>query len=341
MVMGGMMVAIRFDNIDFPLPGGPISRRAWLPATATSIARLTRCCPFTSAKSNSSLPFAVKSNASWRTEVRAVAPGTRRSPADWNAIDLDSLDDGGFAHVCLRHNDRLLSLTPRLDRNGQDSLDRTNFSIERKLSRHQTTSQPRHVGAFRYRDHSDGNRQVKARSLLLQIRRSKVDGRARPWPTEAAIGDGSGHSVLALAHSGVGQTHQNNRRITGTGVDLDFDLDRLDALNGCRKDTRQHIARKLLKPIMPCRSIAAEVKGRFSIVVFRFRNFAAYSGRQHHFKPERCIYQRPHVVGAPCCAGSGGSPPPNASTVRTRSLQRRRRQDRAATLRVTTNEHDR
>ena len=25
MVMGGMMVAIRFDNIDFPLPGGPIT----------------------------------------------------------------------------------------------------------------------------------------------------------------------------------------------------------------------------------------------------------------------------------------------------------------------------
>src|SRR5438270_40955 len=43
--IGGMMVAIRFDNIDLPEPGGPIISRLWPPATATSMARLTWPCP--------------------------------------------------------------------------------------------------------------------------------------------------------------------------------------------------------------------------------------------------------------------------------------------------------
>ncbi len=51
--IGGMMVAMRFDNIDLPEPGGPIMSRLCPPATATSIARLTWPCPFTSLKSTS------------------------------------------------------------------------------------------------------------------------------------------------------------------------------------------------------------------------------------------------------------------------------------------------
>ena len=39
--IGGIIVGIRFDNIDLPDPGGPIMRMLWPPATATSIARLT------------------------------------------------------------------------------------------------------------------------------------------------------------------------------------------------------------------------------------------------------------------------------------------------------------
>ena len=34
-------VAMRFASIDLPVPGGPIIRTLWPPATATSIARLT------------------------------------------------------------------------------------------------------------------------------------------------------------------------------------------------------------------------------------------------------------------------------------------------------------
>jgi Mg-chelatase subunit ChlI len=51
--IGGMMVAIRFESIDLPEPGGPIMRMLWPPATATSTARLTWPWPLTSAKSTS------------------------------------------------------------------------------------------------------------------------------------------------------------------------------------------------------------------------------------------------------------------------------------------------
>ncbi len=51
--MGGMMVAMRFESIDLPEPGGPIMSRLCPPATATSMARLTWPWPLTSLKSTS------------------------------------------------------------------------------------------------------------------------------------------------------------------------------------------------------------------------------------------------------------------------------------------------
>ena len=51
--IGGMIVAMRFESIDLPEPGGPIMRMLCPPATATSTARLTCAWPFTSAKSTS------------------------------------------------------------------------------------------------------------------------------------------------------------------------------------------------------------------------------------------------------------------------------------------------
>ena len=47
------MVGILLAIMDFPLPGGPIMRKLWPPATAISAARFTAPCPFTSWKSPS------------------------------------------------------------------------------------------------------------------------------------------------------------------------------------------------------------------------------------------------------------------------------------------------
>jgi len=65
---GGIIVGIRFANIVFPDPGGPIIMILWPPAAAISSALFTFSCPFTSMKSisetfrlekNSSLVFTV------------------------------------------------------------------------------------------------------------------------------------------------------------------------------------------------------------------------------------------------------------------------------------------
>ena len=45
------MLGILFEIIDLPDPGGPTINTLWPPATATSIARLSRNCPFISSKS--------------------------------------------------------------------------------------------------------------------------------------------------------------------------------------------------------------------------------------------------------------------------------------------------
>ena len=46
----GRIVGILFASIDFPEPGGPISKILWEPAAAISIALLATCCPITSEK---------------------------------------------------------------------------------------------------------------------------------------------------------------------------------------------------------------------------------------------------------------------------------------------------
>ena len=57
----GSIVGMRFAIIVFPEPGGPIIRKWWKPAAATSTARFTASCPFMSAKSNASFALSVKS----------------------------------------------------------------------------------------------------------------------------------------------------------------------------------------------------------------------------------------------------------------------------------------
>ena len=52
---GGRMEGRRFASMDFPLPGAPTNRMLCPPAAATSNARFTFSCPFTSEKSKSKL----------------------------------------------------------------------------------------------------------------------------------------------------------------------------------------------------------------------------------------------------------------------------------------------
>ena len=61
---GGRIPAIHFAVMDFPLPGGPIMRMLWPPATAISAARFTFSCPRMSAKSGNASTGSSSSSSS-------------------------------------------------------------------------------------------------------------------------------------------------------------------------------------------------------------------------------------------------------------------------------------
>ena len=95
-VIGGMMVPMRFASMDLPEPGGPIIRRLWPPATATSMARFAFCWPFTSAKSISYLRCASNSAVIFsRTGRERTLPGEELEGLAQilDAIDVEAIDD--------------------------------------------------------------------------------------------------------------------------------------------------------------------------------------------------------------------------------------------------------
>jgi hypothetical protein len=130
-VSGGQMPGMRLASIDLPLPGGPIISTLWPPATATSMARFTCSCPFTSAKSCSMASNSCR-GFRWdrcaRAGCRACRRGTRPPRADGDRIDVEARDDGRFGRVGGGKDEALLAMLAGGKRDGQRALDGPHFN---------------------------------------------------------------------------------------------------------------------------------------------------------------------------------------------------------------------
>ena len=93
------------------------------------------------------------------------------------------------------------------------------------------------------RDHGDGDGQIEARALLLQIRRREIDRRAAARIDGiTAVGHRGPDPVPALSHRRIRQAHDDRHRLHQFAsrrlVDFDLDLEGIHAMQGGGKDTR-------------------------------------------------------------------------------------------------------
>ena len=98
---------------------------------------------------------------------------------------------------------------------------RTQRSIQRELAE----TEGCHVNAqlpARAKD-SEGDRQVKARSLLAALGRREIHSDPTERELEAGIPHGSAHALSRFLHRRVGQPHNDQRRQAVRDVNLDCD----------------------------------------------------------------------------------------------------------------------
>jgi hypothetical protein len=159
----------------------------------------------------------------------------------FHPVDLDTPHDGGFANISHRKDHRLSSACPCLKSEGKGPLHRPHLAGEGKLPGYCTACEARQfllpVGC----DHSQCDREIETRALLLDIGGGEVDRGALAGPAVAAVGEGGDHTVFALLHRRVRETHHDDGGLAGAGVDLDFDFGGIDADNGRGKDSRDHL----------------------------------------------------------------------------------------------------
>ena len=135
--IGGKIVGMRFASIVLPAPGGPMNRMLWLPAQATSSARLAAICPRTSRRSTeywlASASICEVSTAIGLERFRRIdqVHGLRQR---LHAENFDPFDHGGFARVRFRHHHVADAAFARRQRRRKRAAHRAHAAIERKLA---------------------------------------------------------------------------------------------------------------------------------------------------------------------------------------------------------------
>ena len=135
--IGGRIVGMRLASMVLPAPGGPRKIMLWLPAQATSSARLAPCCPRTSRKSTgycaASASMARASSLHRRERFRRIhqVHGLRQR---FDRVDFDAFDHRRFSRIGLRHHQRADALFARAQRRGKRAAHRAHAAVERKLA---------------------------------------------------------------------------------------------------------------------------------------------------------------------------------------------------------------
>jgi hypothetical protein len=236
-----MIVGTRLATIDFPAPGGPIIRRLWPPATATSTARRSACWPLISEKSAAESEGAVRAGRE-RLEFPFAGEKTRGAVERLDAINRNAL-----------HARRLL----RRDRRQQQAAfpEFTRESCHRERAAHG----PRGAGeAELARDHpfaeivlreqlagggenAERDRQIIERPFLAQMTRRKIDRGAGARRLVTAVAQRGEDAIVGLLDGGVRQADQDQLWLAGFArVDFDAHQFGLDALQGGGRDGGEH-----------------------------------------------------------------------------------------------------
>ena len=189
---GGRMEGRRLASMVLPEPGGPIIRRLWPPAAATSRARLATCWPRTSSKS------AVKC---WQRASRALAVDAQRLGEDGAEVggveqladfeqrvdrkDVDAFDDGGLGGVGGGDDEVRDAGGAGGDGDGQHPWTARSAAVEAEFADEEEVETSLMAQAAVRAEEADGDGQVEAGAFLLEVGGCEVDGDAANTKTNS------------------------------------------------------------------------------------------------------------------------------------------------------------
>ena len=211
-VSGGRMVGSRLASRVLPVPGGPIIRTLWQPAAAIEQGALGVVLALDVDEVLVHVGMLGEELVEVdRLGVHVDLPGEEADGLGQAAdgIDVEPLDDGGLGGIGRRHQQAVAAFGDRLDGHRQDALDRPGLAGECQLADDGEVARPVEGDLAAAQQQPQGDRQVEAVGVLLEIGRSEVDHDAVDRPAISRIDDGALDAVRALLDGGLGQADQH------------------------------------------------------------------------------------------------------------------------------------
>ena len=193
------------------VPAGRAGRRR--PARSAGSGRAITCVP-------------LKWLASWISERGARISMSPRRP--------------GGLRPARRGADQPVAAPVGRDRGGQDAGDRGDRAVERELAEHGEAGE--RVGRDRpdRRHDAERDRQVVVAAFLGQVGRGEIDGDALCRQREAGGDQRRAHPLARFGDRLVGEADDHEGDVAGRDLHLHVDGPRLDALEGDRRNARDH-----------------------------------------------------------------------------------------------------
>ena len=157
-----------------------------------------------------------------------------------HAVDVDLFHHGSFACVGFRNEERMFPAPSRFQRDRQYAFDGAHGSIQRQLANETEFFKSRSVQLFADRDHPQRNRQIETRAFFFNIGRREIDGGPAARPAISTVVNSGPDAIPALFYGGVRQANDNHFWVTTAGVDLDFDLVCVHAVDSGRINFCEH-----------------------------------------------------------------------------------------------------
>ena len=118
-----------------------------------------------------------------------------------NGLDVTPVTiEVSLAYVLLGYNQAPVMFGPCLNGNGQHTLGRLQMAVETQLAHHHKLVEMRRVDLPIGRQDGDGQRQVKAASLLPKVGRRKIDRKVSTWKDVTIVLHGGSYAIASFAH---------------------------------------------------------------------------------------------------------------------------------------------
>ena len=166
-----------------------------------------------------------------RLERRLAAQCPEQLPERPDTENLDPLDDSRLGRIVRRDNQPPQSRIAGAYGDREHAAHGLQRPVERQFAHKQRPLDRFGRDALHRRKDPHGDRQVEARTLLAEIRRSQAhDGLAARHPLPDVV-EGGTDPLFALLHGIIGQPHQVETQAATRDIDLDGHLDGVDPDN--------------------------------------------------------------------------------------------------------------